>query len=410
MHHVFEDELQKIRIRDRLSPKEARVLLRTIRHGEQKDEVLAYAETLVVEADFLSPYSLRALVRADITEAEAAREIKKNKAFCNRLAGLLPSILRLFGSRDNLTGICSMIDDCHHDYQVTTISPRKDRQTRETRERLARAVKASLSAAKALEEAKRFLDIEFDRFGEAYRHPEDRPRRLEELIDELRMCSGVGEIVNAIVDVAPQGPFKSLFLSGNDARTTVVEYAYHMCTMWDGPKLLTTPGSQFADLCSFLFEAVSGHAEESLSGAINRYARSDERKHWDREGEEEDDEHDNFVSQKRKMRASQRELQLYKAVARYPGLSQMAKTLLILRLNGEADRYQATQSAYGPNQVYLEQLNSDQVEAMFTKAIQSWRPDKRDELFEFLESGFPNMAALDVKVGKTRRAARKSGN
>lgn len=302
-----------------------------------------------------------------------------------------------------------MIDDCHGDFCATLISPRKDRQIRETRERLAGAAKSSLKAAKAIEEAKRFLDIEFDRFREVYYTSEERPRRLDELIDDLKMFSGVAEVVDAIADLSPQGPFKTLFLSGNDARTTVVEYAYRMCTMWDGPKLVTTPGSQFADLCSFLFEAVSGQAEEALSGAINRYARSDERKQWDREGEEDDDEHDNFLSQKQKMKASQRDIRLYKSVSRHPRLSQMAKTLLILRLNSEADRYEAAKSAYGPNQVYLEQMNSKQIEAMFTNAIQSSRPEKREELYEFLQSGLSSIDALDVKLGKTRRAARKSG-
>src|SRR4051812_44096355 len=63
----------------------------------------------------------------------------------------------------------------------------------------------------------------------------------------------------------------------------------------DGPKLVTTPGSDFSTLCSLLFEAVSGNADEGLAGAINRYARSEDRKRWDREGEEEQDPEDNFL-------------------------------------------------------------------------------------------------------------------
>jgi len=106
---------------------------------------------------------------------------------------------------------------------------------------------------------------------------------------------------------------------------------------------------------------------------------------------------------------SQRDIRLYKSVSLHPRLSQMAKTLLILRLNSEADRYEAAKSAYGPNQVYLEQMNSKQIEAMFTNAIQSSRPEKREELYEFLQSGLSSIDALDVKLGKTRRAARKSG-
>ena len=105
MRFVSDDELERTLGRDELTREDVRIALRTVRHAHAKDEMLAYAQTLLPESDFLTGYSLRALVRADITEAEAAREIKKNKAFCSRLAGLLPSILALFGNRARLTGI-----------------------------------------------------------------------------------------------------------------------------------------------------------------------------------------------------------------------------------------------------------------------------------------------------------------
>lgn len=409
MRFVDDDELELILRRDQFTREDVRVALRSVRHGHKKDQGLAYAETLVPEADYLTGYSLRALIRADITEAEAAREIKKNKAFCTRLTSLLPSILRLFNDRDNLAGLFRMIDDCHGDFHITAASPRKDRQTRETKERLANAIKASLKAAEAIKKAKRFLDSEFDEFWKVYHPYGERPLHLSELIDQLRVCSGVAEIVDAKIDLNPHGPFKALFLSGNDSRTTVVEYAHHMCTMWSGPKLVTTPGSQFADLCSFLFEAVSGQAEESLSGAINRYARSDERKQWDREGEEEVSPDDNFLSQKNKTRVSQTNIKTYTAVARSTGLSRTAKELLALRLENEADQYEAANNAYGPNQVYLEQLNSEQIAAMFTGAISSWHPSKQEEFYEFVETQSSTANSLEIKLGKTRRAARKFG-
>ena len=113
------------------------------------------------------------------------------------------------------------------------------------------------------------------------------------------MCAGVLDIMHEIADIKP----KRLFVYGNDQRTNVVEWAYHICTMWDGPKLVTTPGSDFAALCSLLFEAVSGNPEESLAGAINRYARSEDRKQWDRDGEDEvAKEDDNFLTEKNIMR------------------------------------------------------------------------------------------------------------
>ncbi|MGY3074221.1 hypothetical protein ACVWZZ_000592 [Bradyrhizobium sp. LM6.10] len=306
MRFVSDDELEQVLRRDELTNEHVRMALATVRHGHKAGELLAYTTALVPDADLLDGSSLRTLARADITEDEAAKEIEKNKAFCVRLAGLLPSILRLFDSRNNRAGIFRMIDDCHNDFHVTVVSRRKDRQTREIKEGLADAIKSSLKAAEAIENATQFLSIEYQRFCEVYFLDGKQQRRyLDDLVAQMRMYSGVAEIVDSLIDLNPPGTFRTLYLSGNDARTTVVEYAYHMCTMWNGPRLVTTPGSQFADLCCFLFEAVSGQADEGLSGAINRYARSDERKQWDREGEEEDSEDDNFLSQKGKMRSAQ---------------------------------------------------------------------------------------------------------
>lgn len=406
MRFLSDDELEQVLRRDELTNEHVRMALATVRHGYRAHELLAYTTALVPDADLLDGSSLRALARADITEDEAAKETEKNKAFCARLAGLLPSILRLFDSRNNLAGIFRMIDDCHNDFHVTVVSRRKDRQTREIKEGLADAIKSSLKAAEAIENATRFLSIEYQRFCEVYfLDGKQQPRYLDDLVEQLRMYSGVAEIVDSLIDLNPRGPFRTLYLSGNDARTTVVEYAYHMCTMWNGPRLVTTPGSQFADLCSFLFEAVSGQADEGLSGAINRYARSDERKQWDREGEEEDGEDDNFLSQKGKMRSAQENLRLYTAMARHSRLSQMAKTLLALRLQNEADRYEEAKNTYGPNQVYLSQMNSEQIATMFTDAIESWRPEKQKDFVDFLQGEKMTLDAMEIKLGESRRAA-----
>ncbi|WP_454646299.1 hypothetical protein [Bradyrhizobium liaoningense] len=403
---LSDDGLEQVLRRDELTVEDVRIALATVRHGFKADELLAYARSLVPDADLLDGSALRALARADITEDEASKEIQKNRAFCARLAGLLPSILRLFDSRNNLAGIFRMIDDCYNDFHVTAVSRRKDRQTREIKEGLADAIKFSLKAAEAIENAK-LVGTEYQSFCEVYfLDGKNQPRYLDDLVEQLRMYSGVAEIVDSLIDLNPPGPFRTLYLSGNDARTTVVEYAYHMCTMWNGPRLVTTPGSQFADLCSFLFEAISGQADEGLSGAINRYARSDERKQWDREGQEEVSEDDNFLGLKGRMRFAQENLRLYTAMARRSTLSEMAKTLVALRLQDEANQYEEAKNTYGPNQVYLSQMNSEQIATMFTDAIESWRPDKQKDFADFLESKKASLDALEIKLGESRRAAR----
>jgi hypothetical protein len=194
---------------------------------------------------------------------------------------------------------------------------------------------------------------------------------------------------------------------GNDQRTTVVEWAYHMCTMWDGPKLVTTPGSDFAALCSLLFEAVSGRSDEGLAGAINRYARSEERKQWDREGEGEDErDNDNFLSEKNTMRSSEEEVELCKVLLQEPSLSDMAKVLLHTRMKHEQHSYEVARTTYGPRQVYPSQLNEEQWNNMLMEAVSRLKPEQVEKLDEEIASG-KSSAALDIELGQQRRSDRR---
>src|SRR5437879_5790492 len=84
-------------------------------------EMFEYANSLLPEAsDYLRSYTLRALVRADITEKEAASYLEKNKAFFRRLVNLLPSIVGFFSKEArsrNPRGLVGTIDDCHNEFQ-----------------------------------------------------------------------------------------------------------------------------------------------------------------------------------------------------------------------------------------------------------------------------------------------------
>jgi hypothetical protein len=44
---------------------------------------------------------------------------------------------------------------------------------------------------------------------------------------------------------------------------------------------VTTPGSNFSQLCSFIYEVISGKQIEGLAGAINNFSRSDRRRELD---------------------------------------------------------------------------------------------------------------------------------
>jgi hypothetical protein len=275
-----QEAIARILAREELSIDDIKSIMKLVRYGQRGVEKIEYANTILTDAgDYLPPYWLRALVRADITEEEASPHLERNRAFFGRLPNLLPQLVRFFSAEvrtTNLPGLISTIDRCHIDFYHTSASSRKDRQLREAKEKLAKASKLARGLANALEETEEHCQYEFQRYYAIYYPARHVNRYLKDLIDELRMCSGVTEIANAVGDINPT----KLMLFGNDARNTLVETAYHMCTMWNGPKLVTTPGSEFSVLCSLLFEAVSGRSDEGLAGAINRYARSDAREQW----------------------------------------------------------------------------------------------------------------------------------
>lgn len=380
-------------------------LMRGTRYADGYSEMFEYANTLLPGAsDYLRSHTMRALVRADITEEEAASYLQKNKAFFHRLVNLLPSIVSFFSEEARLRnsrGIVMTIDDCHNDFQFTASSARRDRQLREAKEKFRRASQLAREAASALDDAEEHFKYEYDRYRSAHYRPAPGPSRfLSDLIDELRVCAGVLDIQHEVADIKP----KNLFLFGNDQRTDLVENVYHMCTMWGGPKLVTTPGSDFSALSSLMFEAASGRSDEGLAGAINRYARSEDRKQWDLESED-DDPNDNFQNERNQMRASSNTIALCKRILENPGLTDMALLLLNTRIRHEGKQYEEAQTKYGPRQVYISQMNEEQWEGMLMDAVSRLKPEQIDRLDDMIING-KSMAIHDVEHGQKIRDTR----
>jgi hypothetical protein len=402
---IEEHDLARLLASETLTFDDIKTLMRGARYTRGHDETFTYADSLLPEAsDYLPSRTLRALVRADISEEESASHLEQNKAFFRRLVVVLPSIVSFFGKEARLrnpSGIVMTIDDCYYDFVATGNALRRDRQIREAKDKLMRAARSSLESATALRDAASHFKFEFGHYQEAYYRPVPGPTRsLDDLIEELEMCAGVLEIVHEIADIKP----KRLFVFGNDQRTNLVEAAYHMCTMWDGPKLVTTPGSDFAALCSLLFEAVSGNTDEGLAGAINRYARGDDRKQWDREGED-DDPDNNFMSENTRMTHCAQEIHLCKRIRQNTDLSDMALLLLNERIKYDEQQYEGARTKYGPRQVYLSQMNQEQWEGMLLEAISRWKPEQVDDLDDMITKG-QSLAGRDIEHGQRVRAAR----
>ena len=187
---------------------------------------------------------------------------------------LLPSTLRLLQDRrpDSVLGALRLLDDCHHDYLAISSNPRRDRAKKQLL-RLFDEVNFDLKRViDHLEHLAPYVDLDFDqayaiRFGGdkeyARRGEFDRFRRvLELMLDSFEVSR---------YRIRSDAPFP--YLPHNQKRMHVVECAYALSEYWGGPKYVTTPGSDFSLLCSFLNEMISGTRDESMSGAIARFAR-----------------------------------------------------------------------------------------------------------------------------------------
>jgi hypothetical protein len=250
-------------------------LLWHARHLDIRDVELA--NSIVSDAgNYLDSNLITALVRADITDEDVRSEIRTQKAFLSRLSLLLPAVLEHFEFNPKATAVnaLSCIDDCHHDFNFASTAKRQDAIRREIFDSFRTAIRSVEKSVEALKAVEKYVDREFETIHEVYSKRVQNANKsryyFSTLLNDLGICRDSLEIVA----YRARSDEDYLIVSDNQARTTVVEYAYMMCRFWDGPALVTTPGSKFSTLCSLLYEIASGTPDESLAGAINRYARS----------------------------------------------------------------------------------------------------------------------------------------
>ncbi len=375
MFAISEAELIKSLFGDReLSPTYLQQIMQRARGIEP--EYFKLANGILPEAGkYLPSHAIEALIRADISDGGINEELLRQRKFFARLSHYLPSLLRYFrfDPKDRVFNAVSCIDDCYGDFCITGKSQRRDKQER--------------------------FETEFQQLHALYsmeiRNESSANYGVRELIDDIKVCIGVLNIAR----VRAKTEDDYLMLSGNKDRTVVVEYAHTMSKFWSGPPLVTTPGSDFSAACSLLFEIVSGIQGESLAGAINRYARSQERKKADREELEDIEdqnrvEQDNFLAAKRTCKYSLREIETYRMTLESNELNETARLLLKLRINAEVKKIKAAMEEYGPHLVWFSQL----------------RPDRTNEIASEIELSRRKSKDLSIELGKIRRQAQADGS
>jgi hypothetical protein len=256
-----------------------RMLLQKARHIDP--DYARIANELVSEAgDILPRCQLEAFIRAELTNEQVKAELRRQNAFVKRLGELLPTILSYFSPEAGVATAINVLDDCFYDFPIVATSPRKDRSLREAIQDLERIDGAIADIIQTLSRVELTIGSDFSNLFKAFlaeRFPSE-PRSQIEIGECFSTLKNIIEI--ALLRARTEDGY--VFADGNQVKTHVVETAFLLSNYFSGPPLVTTPGSDFAVLCSLIYEVMSGAADESLAGAINKFARSQERHNEDR--------------------------------------------------------------------------------------------------------------------------------
>jgi hypothetical protein len=331
------------------------------------------AESLVPgSAEFLQEEHASALARAEITEGQAKREIAAQKLFFKRLAHLLPGLLRhfRFDQPSEVLEALARIDDCHRDFSMIEKAQRRDKARRLAVQKLFAAKRAMDKAATALSMVDSIVSMDYERLRSA--HLGERKARsfsisgTSDMAHEMELCSAAIEVCAWRAEREDD----YLILSNSGTSTHVVEAAFALSIWFNGPPLVTTPGSDFSAVCSILYEIASGCADESLAGAINRFARSEERQRFLAEEVQrcaEDDDAlvpDNFRAATSEIAHAREDIERYGQLAALLSLSEMARALANSMVGDAEARIESARKKYGPNLIWAHQIPREQWEGI----------------------------------------------
>lgn len=388
---------------DRLSESYVGELMRGIREVRDDDAELS-SKLFPESGNYLGPFEQRAVIRADFLDSEIARRLKEQKAYFKRLARLLPDLLHFLKKKrpDTLVSILRIMDDCHHDYHYVSKNKRRDKNKRDIIDSLNGAANSVTAALAAMKKAQTHFSIDFDIARRKYQklifnNDDGHLMGLDELLRELELCLSVLKLVSYRTNA--EDDFK--YISHNQIKTHVVQYAYDLSVCGDGPKLVTTPGSDFSVFCGILNEIVGGEPDDGLSGAINRYARSKERiKHDEEEAkliaENSEDKNltNNFKEAADLVAYLVPECNRLINILKSESADQDVKFAARVLLAANQKEMEAALSRYGPNIVWLSQApdNSDTSTHIKSVDIDAHEERLRDR---------------DIELGQDRRQSRK---
>lgn len=341
-------------------------LLHDVEHKDQ-DEI-AFANSLVPGAgDYLNRGWLRLFIKADISDDDAKQEVSRQKALVKRLCALFPAVLRYLrlDEKKHALNVLNMVSDCASDYAVILESGRRTANRKKTIAKIDKLHSKIVEVNELLDDPDSPYSYDFESIYKAYKKhlhgDETEVRPFWQLQNDLKFLS------HFLSFNLYRAHHESDFIRprDNQAKTHIVDCAYSLSLGWGGPQLVTMPGSDFSAMCSVIFEIATGIADESLAGAINRYARSQERAEVDeheieygpaRERERDDD---NFYDVKKAALKFQSEIEDLKVSINDSSMSVESRILAGCLLAEAIEKAERNDKAHGPFIMWASQMKID---------------------------------------------------
>lgn len=354
-------------------------------------EEVDYANSIVEGAGtYLGGWALRRFIRAELSDDIVRDEIESNRALVNRMRSLLPEIVKTLRiSNPARAGIAfNIVYDTCTDYRAILTSGRKEANRKKLIQRMATLQQNVAELSALLEDSDVTHGGGFEPAQRLYMKrvhgTEDEARPFWKLQNDIRFLSWYLELELYRARTKPN----SIYIPDNQAKTHIVDVAYGLAISEGYPAFVTTPGSDFSYLCSLIFEIASGKADESLAGAINRYARSDERAEADQHEIAYSEEHyrardeDNFYDIKNSTFGSNEQIAELQKELRDQTLSSAARLLVMCELEEMIEIEENRAKVHGPFIMWASQMKVD-----WAKVIQAREARALEELQSDIETG-----------------------
>lgn len=379
-------------------PVSHQTMLRFLHEIERIDqEEIAFANSLLPSAgDYLNGRWLRRFITADISDDDARRWMSRQKSLIKRLCALFPSVLRYLtlDERQYALSVLNIIYDCASDYDSILLSGRKDSNRKKIINKIYNLSDRVVELNILLNDWNSIRSYDFEKAYRAY-HKDLQGDEEEPFLRLQRDMKFLEDFLKLSLYRAQRetGYIKP---PDNQARTHIVDCAYSLSASWRGPPFVTTPGSDFSAMCSLIFEIATGIADESLAGAINRYARSEERAEadkyepdygpaWERARDE-----DNFYDIKETALSLRDKIEELSAILRDPSLPIEALAIVRSLFDEALVQAERNEKSHGPFIMWASQMKRDWSEQLqLSNDLASLR------------------LRLDIELGQRRRAERE---